>query len=194
MDSKTIRRLVECALLIAVGTVLSLFKFRGVWALGGSITFCSMLPLVMIADRHGTKWGVACAAAFSLIQLVLGLNNVQYAPDALTALGVILLDYVLAYTVIGFSACFKRAIKDRRWAIVAGIAVTFFLRFLCHFASGVLIWEVLWPNENGWAPVLWSLAYNGSYMLPETLLTAAVVYVSFKPLKKYWLGEDLLRA
>lgn len=194
MDSKTIRRLVECALLIAVGTVLSLYEFKGVWALGGGITFCSMLPLVMIANRHGAKWGVACAAAFSLIQLVLGLNNVQYAPDALTAAGIILLDYVLAYTAIGFSACFNRAFKNRRWAIVVGIAVTFFIRFLCHFASGTLIWEVLWPNEKGWAPVIWSLAYNGSYMLPETLITAVVAFASFRPLKKYWLGEDLRRA
>ena len=43
MDSKTIRRLVECAILVAVGTVLSLFEFKGAWALGGGITFCSML-------------------------------------------------------------------------------------------------------------------------------------------------------
>lgn len=191
MDSKTIRKLVECALMIAVATVLSLFEFKGVWALGGSITFCSMLPLVIIAHRHGTRWGVPCALVFSLIQLVLGLNNVQYAPDALTAVGIILLDYVLAFTVIGFSACFNKLIKDRRWAIVAGIALTFFLRFLCHFASGVLIWEVLWPNGEGWAPVVWSLAYNGSYMLPETLITAVVAFISFKPLQKFWLGEDL---
>lgn len=63
MDSKNIRRLVECAILVAVGTVLSLFEFKGAWALGGGITFCSMLPLVMIAHRHGTKWGRGLRAA-----------------------------------------------------------------------------------------------------------------------------------
>ena len=88
MDSKTIRRLVECALLTAVGTVLSLFEFKGIWALGGGITFCSMLPLVMISFRHGTRWGVGCALVFSLIQMTLGISNVQYAPDALTAIGI----------------------------------------------------------------------------------------------------------
>lgn len=194
MNSKTIQRLVECALLIAVGTVLSLFEFKGIWALGGGITFCSMLPLVMIAHRHGTRWGVFCALIFSLIQLVLGLNNVQYAPDALTAVGIILLDYVLAFTVIGFSACFTKVVKDRRWAIVLGIAVTFTLRFVCHFFSGLLIWEALWPNEKGWAPAVWSLAYNASYMLPETLLTSAVAFISYTPLKKYWLGADVANA
>lgn len=193
MDSKTIQRLVECALLIAVGTVLSLFEFKGVWALGGGITFCSMLPLVMIAQRHGTRWGVGCALVFSLIQLVLGLSNVQYAPDALTAIGIIMLDYVVAFSVIGFSACFNRFFKDRRVAIVVGIVVTFFGRFICHFLSGVLIWEVLWPNSEGWGPVVWSLAYNGSYMLPEMLITAIVAVVSYAPLKKYWAGTEAVK-
>lgn len=194
MDSKTIQRLVECALLIAVGTVLSLFEFKGVWALGGGITFCSMLPLVMIAQRHGTRWGVGCALVFSLIQLVLGLNNVQYAPDALTAIGIILLDYVLAFSVIGLSACFNRFFKDRRVAIVVGIVVTFFARFVCHFLSGVLIWEAIWPNSEGWSSIVWSLAYNGSYMLPEMLITAIVAVLSYVPLKKYWVSGEAVKA
>ena len=50
-----LRRLVECAVLIAIGTVLSLFEFSGPWALGGGITVCSMLPLVLIcSSRHQT--------------------------------------------------------------------------------------------------------------------------------------------
>lgn len=191
MDSKALKRLVECALLIAIGTVLSLFDFKGPWALGGGITVCSMLPLVMIAHRHGTKWGVLSALVYSVIQMLLGLNNVQYAPDALTAVGIILLDYILAFTVIGFSACFNGVIRDRRWSIVTGIVVTFFVRFVCHFLSGVLIWETMWPNELGWASAVWSLAYNGSYMLPEIIITSVVAFASFAPLKKYWLGEDM---
>ncbi|MDD3336614.1 MAG: energy-coupled thiamine transporter ThiT [Eubacteriales bacterium] len=193
MDSKTIHRLAECALLIAVGTVLSLFEFKGIWALGGGITFCAMLPLVMIAQRHGTKWGVGCALVYSLIQLVLGLSNVQYAPDALTAIGIILLDYVLAFSVIGFSACFNKFFKDRRWGVVVGIVVTFSLRLLCHFLSGLIIWEVLWPNGEGWAPAVWSIAYNASYMVPEMIITSVVAFVSFAPLKKYWMGDAIVK-
>ena len=194
MKTASLKRLVECAILLAIGTVLSLFSFQGPWALGGSITFCSMLPLVMIAQRHGVKWGVMSALVFSLIQMQLGLSNVQYAPDALTAIGIILLDYVLAFTVIGFSGCFNKLIKDRRWAIVAGIAVTFASRLLCHFLSGILIWEAMWPNELHWASAVWSIAYNGSFMLPEAIITAVVAFLSFAPLKKYWLGEDIQKA
>ncbi len=191
MNTLNLRRLVECAIFIAIGTVLSIFKFKGPWALGGSLTICSMLPLVMISKRHGVKWGVVSALVYSLIQLLLGLNNVQYAPDALTAVGIIMLDYVLAYLSIGFAGCFGGFVKDTRISIIIGIVITFSIRFLCHFLSGVLIWEALWKNELNWASSVWSLAYNASYMLPETIITCTAAYVSFAPLKRFWLGEDL---
>ena len=189
--SYNLRRLTESAVLLAIATVLSLIQFSGPWVLGGSITVCSMLPIVMIAQRYGTGWGLLSALTYSLLQLVLGLNNVQYAPDALTAIGIILLDYVFAFGVLGFSASFNRFFSDRRKAIIVGIVVTFFGRFLCHFLSGIIIWEALWPNALGWAPVVWSLAYNGSFMLPETILTSVAAFLLYKPLQKYWLGEDL---
>lgn len=191
--SYQLKRLTESAILLAIATVLSLFSFSGPWLLGGSITICSMLPIVMIVHRYGTRWGLFSALVFSLLQMLLGFQNVQYAPDALTAVGIILLDYVLAYGVLGFAAIFNRVIPDRRWSIVAGIALTFFARFLCHFASGVIIWEALWPNKLHWAPIVWSLAYNGSYMLPEMIITSVVAFLLFKPLSKFWLGEDLRR-
>ena len=46
---------------IAIGTVLSIFSFQGPWALGGSVTICSMLPLAIISWRHGTRWGLISA-------------------------------------------------------------------------------------------------------------------------------------
>lgn len=186
-----LRRLTESAILLAIATVLSLFQFTGPWVLGGSLTVCSMLPIVMIAHRYGTRWGVLSAFTFSMLQLLLGLKNVQYAPDAMTAAAIIVLDYVLAFSVLGFAASFNPLIRNRRVAIVVGIAVTFFGRFLCHFISGVLIWEVLWPNALGWAPMVWSLAYNGSYMLPEAIITGVVAFLLYHPLQKFWLGEDL---
>lgn len=187
----SVKRLAESAMLIAIGTVLSLLTFQGPWALGGGITVCSMLPLVLIAHRYGTPWGIFSALVYSVLQMVLGINNVQYAPTALSAIGIILFDYILAFSVIGCSACFNKIIKNRVVSIVVGICATFFVRFLCHFLSGLIIWEALFPNELGWAPAVWSLAYNGSYMLPEIIITSAVAALTYKPLKKYWLGQDL---
>jgi thiamine transporter len=189
-----LRRLTENAIMLAIAMVLSLLQFTGPWALGGSITFCSMLPIVLLANRYGTKWGLISAFAFSLLQLVAGIKNVQYAPDALTAAAIIVLDYVLAFTALGLAAIFGKAFKQRRTAVVVGIVFTFSLRFLCHFISGVLVWEALWPNAVGWAPVVWSLAYNGSYMLPEMLITGVAAFFLFKPLQKFWLGEDLQKS
>ena len=189
--SYNLKRLTESAILLAIAMVLSLFEFAGPWVLGGSITFCSMLPIVILAQRYGTKWGLLSAFTFSLLQLVMGLKNVQYAPDALTAVAIIALDYVLAYSVLGFSAAFNGVIPNRRTAVLVGIIVTFFARFACHFVSGLLVWEALWPNGLGWAPWVWSLAYNASYMVPEALITGIVAFLIFKPLQKYWLGEDL---
>ena len=189
--NSTLKRIAESAMLIAIGTVLSLFTFQGPWALGGGITVCSMLPMVMIAQRYGTKWGILTSLVYGALQIVIGFNNVQYAPTALSAAGIIIFDYILAYTVLGFSACFNNIVSDRRKAIVLGIIVTFTGRFFCHFFSGLIIWEALFPNELGWAPPIWSLAYNGSYMLPEIIITSIVAYLSYKPLQRYWLGEDM---
>lgn len=187
----TLRRIAESAMLIAIGTVLSLFKFE--WALGGGITVCSMLPLIMITQRYGTKWGILSSLVYGTIQMFLGMSYVQCATTFWSAAGIVFLDYILAYTIIGFSACFNKVVSDRRKAIVLGISITFFGRFLCHFLSGIIIWNGLFPNELGWASPLWSLAYNGSYMLPEIIITSIVAFLSFKPLKRFWLCEDIVR-
>ena len=190
-SSLLVLRLVESAIMLAIGTVLSMFTFSGPWALGGGITFCSMLPLVIVSHRNGCKWGLFTAFVYSLLQMLLGIQNVQYATSAGMAIAIILLDYVIAFSVVGLSAMFNGVIKNRLVSLEAGIVVTFLVRLLCHFLSGVLIWEVLWPNELGWAAPVWSIAYNASYMIPEIIITGVVAGLLFKPLNRYFTGADL---
>ena len=71
--------------LIAIGTVLSLFEFSGPWALGGGITVCSMLPLVLICHRHGTKWGICSALVYGVLHLELSFSIVLSALASATA-------------------------------------------------------------------------------------------------------------
>ena len=190
-SSLLILRLVESAIMLAIGTVLSMFTFSGPWALGGGITFCSMLPLVIVSHRCGCKWGLFTAFVYSLLQMILGIQNVQYATSAGMAIAIILLDYVIAFSVVGLSAMFNGVIKNRLVSLEVGIIFTFLIRLLCHFLSGVLIWEVLWPNELGWAAPVWSIAYNASYMIPEIIITGVVAGLLFKPLNRYFTGADL---
>lgn len=188
--NKSLLRLVETAILVAVGTVLSVLSFPGFWALGGSVTFCAMLPVVILAHRYGTAWGLFSGLLYALIQMVLGFSNVQYATSAVMAVGIVLLDYILPFTLIGLAAVFNPVMKNRPVSIAAGILLTYTLRFFFHFVSGIIIWGALWPNELGWAAAAWSAYYNGSYMLPETLIAVTAALLTYRPLKRFWHGED----
>lgn len=178
------RRLTETAVLIAIATVLSMIKID--MPMGGGLTLCSMLPIVMICHRNGTAWGLLSAFTYSLLQLVLGLDNVRYGTTSLMVFGIIFFDYILAYTVLGLSAVFDKKVADRRKAIVFGIVLTFFLRFLCHFVTGVWIWDALWPNDFHMASIPYSAAYNGWYMGAETVLTSVAALLLYKPLREFF--------
>lgn len=174
---KKTTKLVLSSLMIAIATVLSLFTFQGFWVYGGGVTFCSMLPLVLIAHIYGWRWGVFASLIYGLLQMVLGMQNVMYGPNWYTMIAIALLDYLVAYGVVGFSAVFDKKVKNESLAVVLGVILAMLLRFCCHFLSGWIIWETLWPNELGMTSAVYSLVYNGSYMLPEMLLTAAAAVV-----------------
>lgn len=187
--SKKVRRLAETAVMIAIGTVLSLIKVD--MPLGGGVTMVSMLPLIVISHRYGWRWGGFAAFVYSVIQMLLGLDNVRYATSAVMAAEIILLDYIVAYTVIGFSSLTRVIAKDEGNAVALGIIVTFTLRFLCHFITGIWIWDALWPNGFGWAATTYSAIYNGSYMCVELVITMVVAMATFKPLGKYYEYIDV---
>ncbi len=184
MNFKT-QRLVESAILIAVGTILSLFSFSGPWIKGGSITICSMLPLVLISFRYGAKWGTFSALVYAILQAILGASNISYAPNFGLMIGITFLDYILPFGVIGLASLFDNKFKHKLISINAGVVVTFSLRLLFHFLSGWLIWQALWP-EAGWTAWVYSIAYNSSFMIPEIIITCLVVSITYKPLEKYW--------
>ena len=193
MKKSMYRRMTESALFIAVATVLSMLKID--LPFGGGVTIVSMLPLVLVSHRWGWKWGVLTAFAYSLIQLLLGLDNVGYATTFATALGVIFLDYVIAYTVIGFSGALEKPFGKTLKAVLIGIAVVFVGRFLCHFITGVWIWGGWMPetfmNMTMTSPWMYSLLYNGWYMLAELVVTEVAAALLYKPLKKYIHREDI---
>ena len=77
-----------------------------------------------------------------------------------------------------------------RAAIIGGVAVTLGIRFLCHFLTGWMIWDALWPNEFGMTSVVYSLCYNGSYMLPEGIMTTIAVVLLYKAAPKLFSANN----
>ncbi|MCD8323210.1 MAG: energy-coupled thiamine transporter ThiT [Oscillospiraceae bacterium] len=196
MKRITTRKLVESAIFIALATVLSLVQIP--MPFGGGLTACSMLPLVIISFRYGWKWGAVTAFVYSVVQIILGVSNVAYASSFIMAVGIIFLDYIIAYTVIGLAGIFDKCVKSHRAAVAVGIVVTFCLRFVCHLISGAWIWGEWMPEEfmgmTMTGPWLYSFLYNGWYMLGEIILTLIVAMLIYKPLEKYFRGEDLQKA
>ncbi len=179
MGTKTgtkIRVLTECSIMIALSVVLSIAKIVSL-PYGGSVTAASMLPIVIIAWRHGTPVGLMSATAAGAIQLLLGLNNLSYFTTWYSIIAIILLDYIVAFAVYGLAGIFRGRIKSAPASMLVGALVASALRYICHVISGATVWAGLSIPTK--AALLYSFGYNATYMIPETaVLAIAVVYIS----------------
>lgn len=166
------KRLIESAIMVAIGTVLSVIKLIDM-PYGGSVTIGAMLPVIIIAYRHGVKWGLVTGFVYGLLQQLLGLDNLSYVTTAISVIAVILLDYIIAYMVTGFGGVFRK-ISSQRLALVYGAILVCALRYICHLISGATVWAGL-PIPTG-AALAYSAGYNATYMIPETIVTAILAY------------------
>lgn len=202
MTNKT-KRLTESAMLMAVAIVLELLSkmFIPEMPFGGQITLVSMLPVVLISYRHGVKWGLVSGLGYALIEMALGAKTVAaafqpgYFGDGSmigNALIMCVLDYVAAFTVLGLGGICRDSIEKPGTALCLGSIVALSGRYLCHIASGYILfagWAEWFFTQEGfpaWGAALveslspemlgfvYSLVYNGMYMVPEMILTAIV--------------------
>ena len=179
-----IRALCEGALMVALAFVLSFVKL---WELpnGGSLT-PAMFPILLFGLRWGVGRGLMAGFVFGLLQLIF---------DGAYAWGwqSMVLDYLLAFTPLGLSGLFR----GKAWGIFPGTVVGCISRFVIHYISGVTIYRIYEPTEIvGFGvfddAVLYSLVYNGSYMLPCTLIALVIAGVLYVPLKKQFAGKDIM--
>lgn len=171
-----LRSMIECAMMVALATVLSMIKLYEA-PLGGSVTLLSMLPVSVLSIRLGLKWGLTGGFLHAMIQMFLDLGKViswGLTPAAL--IGCIIFDYLLAFTVIGLAGAFR---SMGRIGMILGIALALFGRFCSHLVSGTVIFDV-WMPEGWGSPFIYSVAYNGAYMLPELVFTVAAVMILTK--------------
>ena len=166
------RKLVESAIMLAIATVLSLLKLVDL-PYGGSVTIASMLPIIIIAYRNNIKWGLLTGLAFGIIQQLLGLKTLSWVTTWQSILAVILLDYIIAFTVAGLGGIFRKTTGQPK-ALLFGALLVGILRYICHVISGATVWAGLSIPTN--AALLYSLGYNATYMIPETIVTMVVGY------------------
>jgi len=162
---ENLRALVESALLIAIGFVLSYITLIRM-PQGGSVTPLSMLPILLIGIRHGIKWGLAGGFVYACLQMLQQF----WPPPTGTVEGyiaVVMLDYILAFSVLGLSGIFK----GKKYGLAIAAPICLALRFICHFISGIVVWGVFAEGMPVW---LFSLVYNGSYMGVEIVITTVV--------------------
>ena len=190
--SKRTFNLVLAGVMIAMGTALGFVKpFELPY--GGAITLCSMLPVMFFSYRCGLKWGLSAGLVFSVLQLLFGLDALK-GISAMMVVGSIFLDYILAFTLLGLAGMFRGKIKNDAAAFTLGSFVSMMLRYFCSFLSGWVLWAsfnetadmqgfiaTFFPalgNLSGTAlAVVYSLVYNGSYMIPEIILTCVVGFL-----------------
>lgn len=209
------KQLVISAMLIAIATVLSLLKLFEL-PFGGTVTIASMMPIVIIAYLYGTRWGLLSAFAFSIIQLLCGMGTVSafFLPGdsqmaVASAITICLLDYILAYTALGFAGVFRGKFGNDVLEILVGAILACILRSIVHIISGAVFFgawaEWFFADSTGlsqisalkgfcdWVmatftgtslSVFYSVIYNMAYMLPETIITAIVSPAVFKIIRK----------
>ena len=169
------------AVMIALSAVLSMVKVYEL-PLGGSITLLSMLPVAAVAICYGTKTGLCASLLYAFVQIALDLGKLMgYGMTPLTWVGCILFDYIIAYGLIGIAGILRH---KGTWGICTGISLACVVRFISHFISGAIVFSVWCPD--GWNVYWYSVVYNGSYMLPELILTVigAVLLFRLKSIKK----------
>ncbi len=167
------KKLTTTGILLALGIVLSMLRIFDA-PYGGSVTPASMLPVIILSILYGTPWGILSGTVFAVLTMLLSGFPAPPVGNAVSYLLVLCLDYILAFGFLGLASFFYKLYGKKPLSIPLSTATVIFLRFLCHFASGILIWSVYaW---EGYGAAAYSFLYNGSYMLFELLITTAAAF------------------
>ena len=204
------------ALAAVLAIVCALIPFLNL-PFGGGFTIASMLPIVLVSYMYGLKWGFFVSATYSVLQMLMDLAlgtsasviMALFMPTsdgymgAFAGASIILLDYLVAYTVLGFGGIFRNKIKSKALALCLGSILALSLRYIAHILSGAIFygaWAEWFFTQEGFYSIggailerfsgfslalVYSTFYNGLYMIPEIIITAvAAVIISRVPYVK----------
>ncbi|MFD2761972.1 energy-coupled thiamine transporter ThiT [Lentibacillus juripiscarius] len=171
--------LIEVAVFTALALLLDIIPFLSIklWAQGGSVSL-AMIPVFIVAFRWGLKGGLLSGFLWGILQVAVGTGYVLHPVQGL-------IDYMLAFTVIGFAGVFAKQIQE---AVQSGHVKTYLtyitlgaflgsmLRFAAHFAAGVVFFESAVEGQSVW---LYSFLYNVSYIIPSFIICSIAVFLLF---------------
>lgn len=176
--------LVEIAIMVAMAFVLEVLftAFPGM-PFGGRISL-SLLPIIVLSWRQGIVPGLTGGVIFSVLNMLLdGFSPAGWAITYKVFIAAMFLDYFLAFGLVGLAGLIKRLFGNNIYSFGFGVIFAAFLRFLMHFISGIILWSNFAPE--GQSAVMYSLIYNGTYMLPTTILLVIVAVSIYSPLKSH---------
>ncbi|MFH5882494.1 energy-coupled thiamine transporter ThiT [Liberiplasma polymorphum] len=175
--SLSTRQITEVAILLAIAIVLELIAMAlPKMPQGGSFSI-SMLPIFIIALRHGAKIGIMSGVLYGILDLMLnGFVLWHWAS--------FFLDYTIAFGLLGVAGYIFARKKESPTYFAVGIIIGSLLRFMSHWLSGVMLFapsgDQGFLNYRFW---IGSAVYNATYMIPSTIFTVVIGFVLFTALK-----------
>lgn len=204
MSDNTLKLTVS-AIMVAMSTVLSFLKFTEL-PYGGSVTLFSFVPILFVGYAYGAKWGIASGIVYGILQTIFGISGAVAGAGFAwyQVLLCALLDYIVAGATLGLGGTFKKVIKNPQISFGLGSLFACVLKYISHFLSGYILFgtyaewfftegggmdygaNILSTYSGNTLSVVYSLIYNATFMLPETIITIimACIIISVKPLRK----------
>lgn len=192
----TTKDLVYGSICLAMSYVLSFFGIG--LNLGGMITFASILPVSVYCYYFGFRKGAIVCVVYMLLQLTQG-------PYIVTPWSM-LLDYLIPYFALSLAGAFaynpakhRAANGSKRFALIShsgyfiGMLLYIVIRYISHFLSGVIFWD-LWygPAPVGFI-VGYSLGYNSFCLIDWAIaIAAALALLSSRTFDKLMLDVSSL--
>lgn len=158
-----VKQLVFSAMAVALGVITSTFMKLADLPYGGSITFFSMLFICFIGFLFGTRAGITAGIAYGFMNLII--DPVIMHPIQL------LMDYPIAFGCLGLTGVFAKS----KYGLIKGYVLGVFGRYVCHVITGFIFFAMYAPE--GMNALVYSLGYNATYIVPEAIITIAILFV-----------------
>ena len=169
------RAITFAAISIALSFALSYIRILHM-PMGGSITFASMLPLMLYSYMFGCKKGLIAGIVYGFLQAIQDpwlLHPAQFA-----------LDYLVAFMAMALTGCLRNvaSLKGKmRTQFTLGAIIAGVMRYISHYFSGVFAFGTFgadYAEEYGISalanPYFYSFVYQSMYVIPEIVIVIVV--------------------